>query len=153
MPHYIICGFSGVGKTSAEQKHNNVFDFESSTFSHDWKPLMGVVSPNKRNDFPKNYIDALIEHMRQHHNCVYLLSCHKEVRDELKARDFEYIIVMPTIHQRNEYMKRWLRRGSSAEFIRSMYDRWDEMIRSCEEDPAPKIYLFGNEYIKDVLPT
>ena len=106
----------------------------------------------KNKEFPKNYIDAMIEHMREHHNCVYLLSCHKEVRDELKARDFEYIIVMPHPFHKNEYMKRWLRRGSSEEFIRSMYDRWDSMIRSCEEDSSPKIYLDEKEYINDVLP-
>ena len=147
--NYIICGFSGVGKSTAEHRHNNVFDFESSGYSHIWKPAaMG----EKNKEFPKNYIDALIEHMKEHHNCVYLLSCHKEVRDELKARDFEYIIVMPHQFHKNEYMKRWLRRGSSEEFIRSMYDRWDSMIRSCEEDSSPKIYLDEKEYINDVLP-
>lgn len=31
--HYIICGFSGVGKSTAEQKAKNVFDFESSGYS------------------------------------------------------------------------------------------------------------------------
>lgn len=146
--HYIICGFSGVGKSTAEQKHKNVIDFESSIYSHDWTSRMGM----KNNDFPRNYIDALIEHMEQHHNYVYLLSCHEEVRKELKDRDFEYIIVMPTYWQRNEYMKRWLRRGSSDAFIRSMYDRWYEMITSCEKDTSPKIYLAENQYIDDVLP-
>jgi hypothetical protein len=147
--NYIICGFSGVGKSTAEQKHNNVIDFESSGYSHDWeKGVKGVVN----NNFPKNYIDAVVDHMSNHHNWIYLLSCHEEVRKELKDRDFEYIIVMPTYWQRNEYMKRWLRRGSSDVFIRSMYDRWNEMIASCEKDTAPKIYLDENQYIDDVLP-
>ena len=146
--HYIICGFSGVGKSTAEQMRNNVIDFESSAYSHDWTHLMGHKNP----DFPKNYIDAVVEHMAAHHNYIYLLSCHESVRQELKSRDFEYIIVMPTIEQRNEYMKRWLKRGSSNEFVRSMYDRWHEMIVSCEKDSSPKIYLDENEYIFDVLP-
>jgi hypothetical protein len=144
--HYIICGFSGVGKSTAEQKQKNVIDFESSGYSHDWE--IGV----RNNNFPKNYIDALVDHMNNHHNCIYLLSCHEEVRKELKDRDFEYIIVMPTYWQRNEYMKRWLKRGSSDTFVRSMYDRWYEMIESCEKDSSPKIYLDENEYIFDVLP-
>lgn len=144
--HYIICGFSGVGKSTAEQKAKNVIDFESSGYSHDWEK--GVVN----NNFPKNYIDAVVEHINNHHNCIYLLSCHEEVRRELKDRGFEYIVVMPTYWQRNEYVKRWLRRGSSVEFVRSMYDRWKEMIKSCEDDSSPKIYLDENEYIFDVLP-
>ena len=144
--HYIICGFSGVGKSTAEQKSKNVIDFESSAYSHDWEK--GVMN----NNFPKNYIDAVVEHMNNHHNCIYLLSCHEEVRRELKDRDFEYIIVMPTYWQRNEYVKRWLKRGSSVEFVRSMYDRWNEMMKSCEDDSSPKIYLDENEYIFDVLP-
>lgn len=144
--HYIICGFSGVGKSTAEQKSKNVIDFESSAYSHDWEK--GVMN----NNFPKNYIDAVVEHINNHHNCIYLLSCHEEVRRELKDRDFEYIIVMPTYWQRNEYVKRWLKRGSSVEFVRSMYDRWNEMMKSCEDDSSPKIYLDENEYIFDVLP-
>ena len=144
--HYIICGFSGVGKSTAEQKAKNIIDFESSGYSHDWEK--GVIN----NNFPKNYIDAVIDHMTNHHNCIYLLSCHEVVRKELKDRDFEYIIVMPTYWQRNEYMKRWLKRGSSDTFMRSMYDRWNEMIESCEKDSSPKIYLGENEYIFDILP-
>lgn len=146
--HYIICGFSGVGKSTAEQKAKNVIDFESSAYSHDWTRLIGT----KNTDFPRNYIDAVIEHMENNHNCIYLLSCHEEVRKELKDRGFEYIIVMPNDWQRNEYVKRWLKRGSSVEFIGSMYDRWNEMIKSCEDDSSPKIYLNENEYIFDVLP-
>ena len=144
--HYIICGFSGVGKSTAAKKHNFVIDFESSGYSRDWEK--GVIN----NNFPKNYIDAVVEHMNNHHDLIYLLSCHEEVRKELKDRGFEYIIVMPTDQQRNEYMKRWLERGSSQSFIESMYDRWYEMMESCESDPSPKIYLNENEYIYDVLP-
>jgi hypothetical protein len=94
----------------------------------------------------------VLDRYSDHTGEVYLLSCHKEVRDELKRRGVYYIIVMPTIYQKNEYLKRWLRRGSTTDFIVSMEKRWDEMIRSCEKDDAPKIYLDENEYISDVLP-
>lgn len=149
MHHIIICGFSGVGKSTAEQKHKNVFDFESSAYSHIFEPPM-IGEKNK--NFPRNYIDAVVGHMEEHYNCVYLLSCHKEVRDELKNRGIDYIIVMPDSDCKNEYLKRWLRRGSSVEFITSMASRWMEMIRSCEDDTAPRIILGENEYINDVLP-
>jgi hypothetical protein len=136
-------------KVRRSKSKKNVIDFESSIYSYDWENgVRGV----RNNNFPKNYIDAVVDHMSAHHNYIYLLSCHEEVRKELKDRGFEYIIVMPTHWQRNEYMKRWLKRGSSDTFVRSMYDGWYEMIESCEKDSSPKIYLGENEYIFDVLP-
>jgi hypothetical protein len=146
---YIICGFSGVGKSTAEQKHNNVVDFESSAFSHFFDPQkMGEKNP----EFPRNYIDALCELVDKGKGSIYLLSCHQEVRDELKARGIDYIIVMPSADQKNEYLKRWLKRGSSVEFIKMMREKWLPMICSCQNDEAPKIFLGENEYIDDVLP-
>lgn len=81
----------------------------------------------------------------------YLLSCHEEVRNELKARGLKYIIVMPYTEYQNEYVKRWLRRGSDIDFITKMNERWLRMIRSCVEDTAPKIYLDEHEYLSDIL--
>lgn len=149
--NYIICGFSGVGKSTAEQKHKNVIDWESSCYSHHWiegDECKWVKNP----DFPQNYIDAVLKHCVEYTNHYHLLSCHQEVRDELKRRGIDYIIVMPEITQRNEYLKRWLKRGSSMDFITSMHERWGEMYHSCNRDSAPKIYLEENEYINDILP-
>lgn len=144
----IICGFSGIGKTTAEQKHRQILDMESSGYSNVFENGF-VVSRNK--DFPKNYIDKLEELIKNDEAYYYLLSCHEEVRNELKARGWQYIIVLPTIEQKNEYLKRWLKRGSPIEFIKSMNDRWEDMIKSCEEDEAPKIYLDEHEYLSDIL--
>jgi hypothetical protein len=149
--HYVMCGFSGVGKSTAEQLHKNVEDWESSAYSHIWKPDEEAYW-EKCCTFPKNYIDALVEDMNKSHNKVYLLSCHQEVRDELKERGIKYIIVMPERYQLNEYLKRWLKRGSSADFIHLMNNRWFDMIESCENDDAPKIYLEEHEFINDILP-
>ena len=146
---YVICGFSGVGKSTAEQKHNNVVDFESSGCSHFFNTKnMGEKNPA----FPRKYVDALCDLMDKGRENIFLLSCHKEVREELKLRGIDYIIVLPTIEQKNEYLKRWLKRGSSVEFIQMMSDKWLSMYVSCEEDKAPKIYLNEGEYIDDVLP-
>lgn len=137
----IICGFSGIGKTHAEQKNRRVLDMESSPYSKD----------RESNGFPKNYIDALEESIKNNEADYYLLSCHSEVRDELKKRGLKYIIVMPSYQEKNEYLKRYLKRGSSADFIYKMYDRWNDMITSCVEDSAPKIFLNEDEYVSDLL--
>lgn len=146
--YYIVCGFSGIGKSTAEQKNRRIIDFESSIYSHTWKNGKNL---GKDTNFPRNYIDRLIELIEKDTATFYLLSCHKEVRDELKARGLKYIIVLPTVDQKNEYLKRWLKRGSSLDFIEPMNDRWEEMIMSCEEDEAPKIYLSSGEYISDLI--
>lgn len=147
---YVICGFSGVGKSTAEQLHNNVVDFESSAYSHFFNDnhLIGEKNPN----FPRNYVDALCELMDKGRENVFLLSCHEEVRKELTDRGIDYVIVMPTYEQKNDYLKRWLNRGSSIGFIKMMDERWDEMHCSCESDSAPKIYLGDYEFIDYVLP-
>ena len=52
--HYIICGFSGVGKSTAEQLHKNVEDWESSAYSHHWKPDKEAYWGKENLLFPKN---------------------------------------------------------------------------------------------------
>ena len=146
---YIICGFSGVGKSTAEYKQKDIVDMESSGFSHVWRN--GFYGWGKNPEFPSNYIDRLCELIDNHAFTYYLMSCHQEVREELKARGLDYIIVMPTIEQKNEYLKRWLKRGSPIEFIKLMNNKWEDMIKSCEEDDAPKIYLSSGEYISDLI--
>lgn len=144
----IICGFSGIGKSTAEQKNRRILDFESSGYSNIFENGLRI---GRNEDFPKNYIDKLEELIRNDEAEYYLLSCHEEVRKELKSRGLKYIIVLPYEECRNEYMKRWFKRGSDSDFITSMYKNWYEMMISCENDFAPKIYLNENEYLSDIL--
>lgn len=144
----IICGFSGIGKSTAAQKSRLVLDFESSGWSHlhtdgEERPLNPA--------FPMNYINKLRELIAYDEARYYLLSCHQEVRAELQRQHIPYIIVAPKRECKNAYLKRWLKRGSAAKFIKSMSDKWDEMIDSCEKDPAPVIWLDEHEYISDLL--
>ena len=145
----VICGFSGIGKSTAEQKHRRVVDMESSCFSHEWG--FDHCKMEKNSDFPQNYIDHLEKLMEDNHADYYLLSCHAEVREELRKRGIPYIIVMPSPEHKNTYLKRWLKRGSDIDFITSMNNRWNEMIKSCVEDESPVIFLGENEYISDLL--
>ncbi len=145
----VICGFSGIGKSTLSHRDIRVFDFESSRYSHIYEcgVKMGINS-----EFPKNYIDALENMMSQNAaGYYYLVSCHESVRQELTNRGIPYVIVAPYWECKNEYLKRWLRRGSSVEFIQNMYDRWDEMQHSCVNDGAAIIYLDEKEYISDII--
>ena len=144
----IICGFSGIGKSTAEQKNKRILDFESSGYSNIFENGFRL---GRNKDFPKNYIDKLEELMERDEADYYLLSCHEEVRNELKTRNLKYIIVMPYMEHKNEYMKRWFKRGSDIDFITKMNKCWNEMINSCVRDIAPKIYLDEHEYLSDLL--
>ena len=99
----------------------------------------------------RKYIDKLEELIKNDEADYYLLSCHQEVRDELKARGLKYIIALPYRECKNEYKKRWLKRGSDIDFITKMDKCWDEMIDSCAKDSATKIYLDEHEYLSDIL--
>lgn len=144
----IICGFSGIGKTTAEQKHRQILDMESSGYSHIWE---NGIERGRNPQFPRNYIDKLEELIENDEAYYYLLSCHEDVRNELKARGLQYIIVLPYWECKNEYIKRWLKRGSDIDFITQMDKRWEVMINSCVKDTAPKIYLNEHEYLSDIL--
>lgn len=144
----VICGFSGIGKSTAERKSRDVTDMESSGYS--WIFENGETKRNPA--FPENYINELKKNTEEYSAGHYfLLSCHQAVRDCLQSNGIPYIIVLPRRDLKNEYMKRWLLRGSTIEFIENMYGAWDEMIDSCEKDSSPKIYLESGEYISDIL--
>lgn len=144
----IICGFSGIGKSTAAQKNRKILDFESSGYSNIFENGL-VVSRNK--DFPENYIDKLEELIRKDVAHYYLLSCDEQVRNELKARGLKYMIILPYRDYENEYIKRWVRQGRDIDFITKMSERWDAMIDSCALDTVPKIYLDEHEYLSDIL--
>lgn len=138
----VICGFSGIGKSTLSSLGGEYVDFESSLFD--------------RERFPVNYIDSLCILMNTdiqigRGDRTYLLSCHDSVRRELKKRNIPYIIVMPDEDMRNEYVKRWFKRGSSIEFISKMYNDWHNMIKSCIDDGSPVIFLGEREYLADLF--
>ena len=147
----VICGFSGIGKSTLERSNPSVVDIDSSFFSQKWEWQTGECL-GRNEDFPINYIDHLEELISDNRANYFLISCHEEVRRELQNRGIPYIIVLPYHDCKNEYMKRWLSRGASAEFIKSMYLRWEIMVNSCECDPSPKIYLSEKEYLADIIP-
>ena len=135
----IICGFSGVGKSSV--CNNNIIDLDSSNY--------------KKDDlWPYKYVDDIVYEALKNNNTV-LCSCHEEVRRELTNRGISFIIIAPYDDLCNEYSKRWLKRGDSAEFIKYMQKNWIDFHRSIKIDGALNnacvIYLNSGEYISDVI--
>lgn len=145
MDNLIICGFSGIGKSTAVHLYKDkVLDFESSYYS---KLPDGSQNPA----FPQNYVEAISKEFETGNNKVILTSCHADVRKLLKENNLPYLIVLPNADARNEYVIRWLSRGSKLSFIKNMYNHWYEYIDSCFEDDAPKVCLETKEYLVSIL--
>lgn len=73
----IICGFAGIGKSTLARNRAGVVDLESTPFEKDWKRYVKVASHMAKNGY------------------TVLLSCHKELREELHAQGIEYTLALP----------------------------------------------------------
>ncbi len=153
----VISGFPGVGKTTLE-RYDRIVDLESSGFHWIWvppDPFKEEPSPpelrlNPR--WPKNYIDKIDELSKENYQKIILVSAHPEVRLMLHERKIQFIIVCPEKDCENEYMIRYLRRGSDINFLQIMFNRFEKYLDDIDKDPAPKIYLARGQYLQDVLP-
>lgn len=145
----VICGFPGVGKTSVANNRTNILDAESSAFSWNWNPENLEKGRERNPEFPHNYIRFIKENMDKYD--VILTSSHQAVRDSLKAEGIQYIIVAPEFPCKNEYMIRYLQRGSDIDFIEQLYERWTMFIKDFTNDGAPIIWLEEGKYLSDVL--
>lgn len=153
----IISGFPGVGKTSARYSADgfnaNMLDMESSAYSWIFDSFDPKGRPKRNPYFPQNYVDSLELFARDGGYEYIFVSCHEDVRKELQRRGIKYLIVAPknTPEIKNEYCKRYLKRGSHIDLIDKVYRDWDNMIASIKDDPSPCIWLDSGEYLADVL--
>ena len=130
---------------------------ESSGFHYKFDPESREFTPNP--DWPTNYLDAIEQAYLNDHNEVILISTHEYVvQSLLNNRELPVIFVVPEADLRNEYMIRYLKRGSDPEFIYSMYENWDFFIEKIHKfvtndgRKVPVINLKSGQYLRDVLP-
>lgn len=145
----IICGFPGVGKTVAERKSREVVDCESTAFHYSFEPG----KPDKENpDWVSKYVDH-IENLASQGDYQYVLvSSHLEVRNEMDMRGIPYVCVVPYQRLLNEYLARYVKRGNSATFIKTVYDNWGKWLAEIDAHGAPVIHLAEGQNISDMIP-
>lgn len=147
----VICGFPGVGKSTYASNKCNVDDAESSAFSHVFDPDHPETR-ERNSEFPQNYISH-IRRMAGTHGYEYVLvSSHKEVRQALRSAGVPYIVVVPKMELKDEYLKRYIKRGSPQPFVDLLYSKWREFLAEIEDEDAPIVHLDAGEYLADVLP-
>jgi hypothetical protein len=155
----IISAFPGTGKTTLfdaiesltkdalnpemSEKIPLVVDSDSSKFS--WLES-GVRDP----DFPNNYIKhikGLIGHVD-----LIMVSTHKVVRDALKDAGIRFVIVHPIKLIKEEYIERYVQRGSPEGFIKLMDEKWNEFISELhDETEVNKIALAERQTLTYII--
>lgn len=148
----IICGFPGVGKSMAEEKRKDTMDLESSNYK--WVPADELNPTHISPYWPRNYLDEIEARYKDSYRKIILVSTHPDVIRGLQKRKIPFLIVAPGtgVELKNEYMIRFLQRGSSVEFITEMYACWFRYIRELEEHGEPIIRLGSGKYLTDILP-
>lgn len=122
----VICGFPGVGKSFLAKQHpEHVIDLDSSSFS---KLSTGEVNPL----WPQNYVVAIREHLRNF--SMVLVSTHREIRSILAQNKINFVIVMPSMDQKEEYMSRYRQRVGHPLSLDVIDKNWKLFIGDCLSD-------------------
>lgn len=133
----IICGFHGIGKSTAVQNNDNVIDLDSSGYS-------------KIQTFPLNYIQAIVDADNDGYEYI-LISTHASVRNLLQTLGMKYINVYPEIDLGEEYIERYRERGFPESFINFLEEHWDDFIFELQYDESDYIELEHGQFLSDVL--
>ena len=142
----IVCGFPGVGKTlAASWAAGVVIDCDSSRFHY-------TSEGEERVGWVKQYVDQIESLAKKGEYTVVLTSTHAQVLNELDNRGLDYIIVLPRRDCKDEYLGRYLKRGSDFDFVEDRFWTWDTFLDQLEERAVPQIHLGPGQYIADILP-
>lgn len=134
----VVCGFPGVGKSTLfkELKDSDfkVLDSDSSTFD--------------KKEFPDNYIKHIKD--KTEDGYTILASSHDVVRNALIAEKMMFTLVYPDKSLKDEYLKRYVDRGSPDSFVKLLGDNWDKWVSQCDDLDSKyvtKIKLGAGEFI------
>ena len=128
----IVSGFPGVGKSYyCMQNPDKALDLDSSSFSWVTK-LDGTKERNP--DFPQCYIDRIKEVIAEKRYRFVFVSSHKAVRTALKDNNLYFALVYPYADCKDEMIERYLKRGSTQQFIDVVQSSWFDWIMECQHE-------------------
>ncbi len=134
----IISAFPGCGKSHLfkNNKDKIVLDSDSSKFD--------------KTNFPQNYIQHIKDNIGKAD--IILVSSHKEVRDELVKNLIDFTLVYPDIDSKEEYIQRYIQRGSPESFINLLNNNWENWISELENQTnCEKVVLKKQQFLSDVI--
>ena len=122
----IICGFAGIGKSHLAKNTVGVVDLESTPFNKNWDLYTDVAIHMQKNGYTP------------------LLSCHKELREELKKKNADFIIVIPFFALKQDYLQRYKNRGNTDTFIKMFDEKWENFIEEIIKSGDPYEIMDSN---------
>lgn len=119
---HIISAFAGSGKSylAENNKEMKFLDLDSSNYPKD--------------DFPSNYLQDIIKHVKTGDYDYILISTHKEIREALKDNDIKYALVYPHAEQGMRFGDIYTERGSNKEFIDFMSKNFRDFVWDLFDD-------------------
>lgn len=148
MKTQIIAAFPGTGKThfvASITNGNTAVDLDTNIYTLDYDENGRV----NNKEFPKNYFRAIKQAIGQ---ADYLfVGCQPEVLNMLRKEDLSFVLVYPERKLKDEYIRRFNKRGSSQNFGNLIKDNWDQFINFLEMQDSEQIILKSDQYISDVI--
>lgn len=143
----IVCGFPGVGKTSlfTAETELKILDSDSTNFS--WSD---ETKTQRNPEWPQNYI-AHIQENRDASD-ILLVSSHDVVRTALVEAGIPFILVYPSLDMKDEYIQRYIQRGSNESFVallKAHYEKW--IAELMEQRGCTHVVLQSGQYLSDVV--
>lgn len=156
----IICGYSGMGKTTLGKKYENIAEIGQSCYRHIFldktayeldrearKNIRTKKIPNP--DWPKNYIDKINE-LRETHDFV-LVFTDPDLMAAFRTQQIPFIIALPDRVRKTEFISNFRTRGQDETFCKIAAEKWDPMLELLSACPEEKIILRDHEYLEDAL--
>ncbi len=143
----IVSGFPGVGKTILFNNPGGltILDSDSSKFS--W---IDKAKGERHPKWPKNYVDHIVANRDKAD--LLLVSSHKETRDALVESGVGFSLVYPSLEMRQEYIDRYIKRGSNAQFVKLLeanYEKWIQELMM--QQKCKHVLLQPGQYLSDVI--
>jgi hypothetical protein len=112
--------------------------------------LWGTFVRLDKSDFPRNYLEHIKSNIGKVD--VILVSSHKEVRDALVENNIWFELVYPDPSIKEEFLQRYVDRGSPEKFISLLETNWNNWIGELEyQYGCKKIKLKEGQYLSDVI--
>lgn len=137
-----VSAFPGTGKSYITKNQNEFPFFEDMTLAD------SDSSEHSKEDFPNNYINFIVEKSKAVD--IQFISSHATVRKELLDRGIPFVQVMPEKELKEEYVQRYIQRGSPPAFIDFITKNWDSFFDDglCGD---PLIFLKSGQYLSDLF--
>lgn len=117
----LISAFPGCGKTTVQRLLKDkirIIDSDSSTFPKD--------------NFPQNYIEHIKENIPNQD--VIFISSHETVRKALAEEGIRYMLYIPDISRKEEFLGLYKLRGNNEAFIQLLDKNFESFLDSCQND-------------------